>query len=240
VTQLQEEVTKRLETEASLQESQARLRHLTSKLLTAQEDERGRLALELHDDLGQSMAVLKMQLRAIQRKAPPESAEVRDLEHSLNFSNEIIERIRRLSRNLRPTILEELGLTAAVKYLFEEFCQDIQVALDLDDARELLPLEAQLNIYRIFQEAFSNIVKYAQASRVSVSIKKQDGKVTFQVEDNGKGFDPQKVIHANITDRGLGLTAMGERARILGGSLQIWSEAGQGTKITLTVPIQRH
>jgi signal transduction histidine kinase len=239
VTQLQEEATKRLQTEASLQESEARLRHLTSKVLSAQEDERGRLALELHDDLGQSLAVLKMQLRAIQRKAPPESSEVREnLENSLNFINEIIERIRRLSRNLRPTVLEELGLTPAVQHLFEEFCQEIQVILDLDDTKDLLSLEAQLNIYRIFQESFSNITKYAQASRVSVSIKKQEGGVVFLVEDNGRGFDPQKIINENIADRGLGLTAMDERARMLGGTLNIWSQEGQGTKITFNVPIQ--
>jgi PAS domain S-box-containing protein len=239
VTQLQEEATKRLQTEASLQESEARLRHLTSKVLSAQEDERGRLALELHDDLGQSLAVLKMQLRAIQRKAPPESSEVREnLENSLNFINEIIERIRRLSRNLRPTVLEELGLTPAVQHLFEEFCQEIQVILDLDDTKDLLSLEAQLNIYRIFQESFSNITKYAQASRVSVSIKKQERGVVFLVEDNGRGFDPQKIINENITDRGLGLTAMDERARMLGGTLNIWSQEGQGTKITFNVPIQ--
>jgi PAS domain S-box-containing protein len=238
VTQLQEEVTKRLQTEASLQESEARLRHLTSKVLTAQEDERGRLALELHDDLGQSMAVLKMQLRAIQRKAPPESSETREsLEHSLDFINEIIERIRRLSRNLRPTILEEMGLTPAVEHLFGEFCQDIQVTLDLEDTKDLFSLEAQLNIYRIFQESFSNITKYAQASHVSVSIKKLGGSVVFQVEDNGRGFDPQKIINENITDRGLGLTAMDERARMLGGTLDIWSQEGQGTKITLIAPI---
>jgi signal transduction histidine kinase len=240
VTQLQEEAAKRRQIEETLQESEGRLRHLTSRLLTAQEEERERLALELHDDLGQSLTVLKMELRAIQRKVAPESLETREsLEHALNFINEVIEKIRRLSRNLRPTILEDLGLTRALDHLLEEFSrQDIQVSMDLDDIQELFSQEAQLIIYRIFQESFSNITKYAQASQVSLIIKRQDGGVTFQMEDNGRGFDHQKAINEDITTRGLGLTAMDERARILGGSLNIWSQEGQGTKITLVVPIK--
>ncbi|MGB8991236.1 MAG: response regulator [Desulfobaccales bacterium] len=240
VAQLQEEVTNRLQAEASLKESEGRLRHLTSQLLTAQEAERGRLALELHDDLGQSLTVLKMQLRTIQRKAPPESSETRvSLEHALNFINEVIEKIRHLSRNLRPTILEDLGLTGALKYLFEDFSnQGILVTMNLDDIQGLFSQETQLIIYRIFQESFSNITKYAQASQVSLSIKRQDGSVAFQLEDNGRGFDHQKVINENITDRGLGLTSMNERARMVGGSFNIWSQEGQGTKMTLVVPIQ--
>jgi len=239
VAQLQEEVTHRLQTEESLKESEGRLRHLTTQLLTAQEAERGRLALELHDDLGQSLMALKMQLRAIQRKVP-ESSETREsLEYPLDFINEVIEKIRHLSRNLRPTILEDLGLTGALRHLFEDFSnQGILVTMNLDDIQGLFSQEAQLIIYRIFQESFSNITRYAQASQVSVSIKRQAGSVAFQVEDNGKGFDHQKVINENITDRGLGLTSMDERARILGGSFNIWSQEGRGTKITLIVPIR--
>jgi signal transduction histidine kinase len=161
------------------------------------------------------------------------------LEDPLNFINEVIERTRRLSRNLRPAILEELGLTAAVQHLFEEFSrQDIHVTMDLDDTQGLFSPEAQLNIYRICQESFSNITKYAQASQVTVSLKRRDGSVAFQVADNGRGFDHQQVTNEHITDRGLGLTAMDERARMLEGSLKIWSQEGQGTKITLIVPIQ--
>jgi PAS domain S-box-containing protein len=240
VEQLQWEIEERQRTEEALKESAQRLRCMTSQLLTAQEEERQRLALELHDDLGQSLMILKMQLRAIQRKAPPESAEIREsLEDPLNFINEVIERIRRLSHNLRPAILEELGLTAAVQHLFEEFSrQDIYVTMDLVDTEGLFSPEAQLNIYRICQESFNNITKYAQASQVSVSIKRQDGGVAFQVADNGRGFDHQQVINEHITNRGLGLTAMDERARMLEGSLKIWSQEGQGTKITLIVPIQ--
>ena len=219
--------------------TEGRLRHLTFQLLSTLEAERGRLALELHDDLGQSLTVLKMKLRAIQRKAPPEYSETKEsLERVINFIDEPIEKIRRLSRNLRPSILEDLGLTVAIKYLYNEFCQNIRVTMDIDETKGLFPQEAQLHIYRIFQESFSNIVKYAQASQVSVRIRRQDRSVAFQVQDNGRGFDPHKVFNENIIDRGMGLTAMKERARMLGGSLNIWSQEGQGTKITFVVPLQ--
>lgn len=238
VIQLQEEVEKRREAEESLEESEARLRLLTSRLFTAQEKERGRLALELHDDLGQSLMVLKMQLRTIQKKLFQEGSETMvSLEQPLNYINEIIERVRRLSQNLRPEILEELGLAAAVKHLFREFSgQGVQVTLDLDDIRGLFSEEAQLNIYRIFQESFSNIAKHAQASQVSVSIKRNFGHVTFQIEDNGRGYEAD--MNGNSAKRSLGLTALDERTRMLGGFLNIWSQKGQGTKITLVVPIQ--
>jgi PAS domain S-box-containing protein len=226
--------------EQSLKKSEQQLRLLTAQLLTAQENERKRLALELHDDLGQALIVLKMQLRAIQKKVSSDCAGPwENLEHSLNYINEIIERVRRLSRNLRPSILEELGLIAALKHLFKELSsQNIQVTLDLDDINGFFSEEAQLNIFRILQESFSNIAKHAQATRVSVIVKRQDGSVAFQVEDNGRGLDHQKAINGNVTERGLGLTAMDERARMLGGSFNIWSQEGRGTKIIIIVPIQ--
>jgi signal transduction histidine kinase len=225
--------------EQSLRNSEQKLRSLTAQLLSAQETERRRLALELHDDLGQALMVLKMQLQAIQKKASPDYARSgENLAPSINYIDGIIEGVRRLSRNLRPPVLEELGLTEALKYLFRELSsQNIQVTLDLDDIKGFFSEDAQLIIFRIFQESFSNIAKHAQATRVSVIIKKQEGSVVFQVEDNGRGFDHQKAINGNFTERGLGLTAMHERARMLGGSFNIWSQEGRGTKITIIVPI---
>jgi signal transduction histidine kinase len=224
--------------EQSLRKSEQKLRSLTAQLITAQEDERKRLAFELHDDLGQALMVLKMQLQAIQKKSDY-AGPGENLEKSINYINEIVEGVRRLSRNLRPSILEELGLAAALKYLFKELSnRNIQVTLDLDDIKGFFSVEAQLNIFRIFQESFSNIVKHAQATRVSVIMKRQDESVAFQVEDNGRGFDPLKPINGNVTERGLGLTAMDERARMLGGTFNIWSHEGRGTKITINVPIQ--
>ena len=241
VTQLQEEVAKRRQTEESLQESKERLRHLPSQLLTAQEVERGRLARELHDDLGQSLAVLKMQLRAIQRKVPPESFETREsLEHSLNFINEIVEKIRRLSRNLRPAILEGLQLGEALQNMFDDFATHYGVKdflVNLDRVEALIPPETQLHIYRIFQEALNNIAKYAHPTKVMVNMEKQARGVSIRIEDDGEGFDPEEVMTRKAWGKGMGLATMSERVSMLGGTFHIKSNKGQGTKITFSLPL---
>jgi signal transduction histidine kinase len=241
VTQLQEEVAKRRQTEESLQESKERLRHLPSQLLTAQEVERGRLARELHDDLGQSLAVLKMQLRAIQRKAPPESFETREsLEHSLNFINEIVEKIRRLSRNLRPAILEGLQLGEALQNMFDDFATHYGVKdflVNLDRVETLIPPETQLHIYRIFQEALNNIAKYAHPTKVMVNMEKKARGVSIRIEDDGEGFDPEEVMIRKAREKGMGLATMSERVTMLGGTFNIKSNKGQGTKITFSLPL---
>jgi PAS domain S-box-containing protein len=242
VTQLQEEVAKRRQTEESLQESKERLRHLPSQLLAAQEVERGRLARELHDDLGQSLAVLKMQLRAIQRKAPPESSETREsLEHSLNFINEIVEKIRRLSRNLRPAILEGLQLGEALQNMFDDFATHYEVKdflVNLDRVETLIPPETQLHIYRIFQEALNNIAKYAHPTKVMVNMEKEARGVSIRIEDDGEGFDPEEVMARKAWEKGMGLATMSERVAMLGGKFHIKSKKGQGTRITFALPLK--
>jgi PAS domain S-box-containing protein len=230
---------RRRQAEEALRESEERLRYLTSQLLSAQETERQRLALELHDDLGQSLLVLKMKFRAIQNLLPHEAAQPREqFDQTHDYINNIIENVRRLSRDLRPSILEDLGLIAALRYLFEEFCKyrDFKFSLDIDDLQGLFSPEAQILIYRIFQESLTNIAKHAEANAVKVSIKEQGGWVAFEIRDDGCGFDLQQVLEGDATKRGLGLAAMDERMRMLGGAIDIWSRDGQGTRISFTVP----
>jgi signal transduction histidine kinase len=231
---------RRRQAEEALKESEERLRHLTSQLIAAQETERHRLALELHDDLGQSLMVLKMQLRSLQKLLPQEPAPPREqFEQSLKYINEIIEGVRRLSRDLRPAILEDLGLAAALAYLFEEFqkYRDLKFSLDLDDLQGLFAPEAQILIFRIFQESLTNIAKHADATQVAVSIKRQKRRVAFKIEDNGSGFDLEQILEGDATQRGLGLAAMDERIRMLGGALDIRSRDSQGTRISFAVPL---
>jgi signal transduction histidine kinase len=225
---------------ANLKKSQEDLRHLASKLITAQEKERQYVGLELHDDLGQLLMVLKMQLRALQKNLPPESMELRgDLENVLNFVNEIIERVRRLSRNLRPAVLEDMGLSTGLKLLFEDFQKyhDLELTVDQDDIDNLFPWEHQILIYRIFQESLTNVARHAGATQVALTIKKRDDRVVFQMWDNGCGFNLQEVLERNRARRGLGLAALDERVRMLGGELQLWSQPDQGTRLNFTVPV---
>jgi signal transduction histidine kinase len=167
--------------EQSLRNSEQKLRSLTAQLLSAQETERRRLALELHDDLGQALMVLKMQLQAIQKKASSECAGPgKNLAQSINYINGIVDGVRRLSRNLRPPILEELGLARPEVSLQRIIQSKYSGHLDLDDIKGFFSEDAQLVIFRIFQESFSNIAKHAQATRVSVIIKDKRGAWFFR------------------------------------------------------------
>ena len=114
----------------------------------------------------------------------------------------------------------------------------IDVSLDMDDIAGLFAPHDEINIYRIFQESLTNIAKYAQATQVSFTIRKLAGQVSFRVEDNGRGFDREDILAREASKRGLGLAAMEERMRMLGGSLEIWSQEGQGTSITFMVPVR--
>jgi two-component system sensor histidine kinase UhpB len=234
------DITERQLAEEQLRESEQDLRRLASQLLTAQESERERISRELHDELGQSLLVLKLQASRVERKLDKGQAaikkEVRDITRQLD---QLVDEIRRLARDLSPTLVRDLGLSAALKRLIEEFSRHYDIQADIgrmEGLDELFPRETQINIYRTLQECLTNIGKYAQASRLSVAIKRENGHVTFMVADNGSGFKVKEVL-ADPTRRGLGLMAMKERGRMMGGTLEIRSEEGKGTRITLIIPV---
>jgi PAS domain S-box-containing protein len=238
VEQLQWEIIERQRVEGKLRESEEHLRLLTFQLLNAQETERKRIAVELHDGLGQALMVSKMRLRAIMRSvlAGEPKEECEDL---LGYLDEVIENVRRLSHDLMPPALEDLGLQAALSHLLDEFARysGIRLSTDLEGIQDLFSPEKQLIIYRIFQEGLNNITKHAHASEVSVSMKREPEGVSFRLKDNGEGFDIQNVLASDSTKRGLGLAAMDERVQILGGDLKLWSQPGQGTRLQFTVPL---
>lgn len=212
----------------------------TSRLLDAQERERKRISYELHEELGQSLSLLKLQLRGVEKDLPAGGTK-EQLGHSLEYLNEVVDNVRRLSQDLRPSILEHMGIAAALRHLFDEFSKYSQIPVtlaDMDSIQGLFFAEAEVIIYRIFQESFTNIAQHSQASHVSVSIKKLDGKVSFQVEDNGQGFNSRKVLREEVAKRGLGLSIIAERMRMLAGHLDIWSRKGQGTRISFVVPVK--
>ncbi len=237
------DVTESQRAKMALQESEQRLRFLTTQLLTAQERERKRISMELHDELGQSLTVLKLQVRAIERNLreddqPELKQESLEL---LRYLDGIIDNVRRLSRDLSPSILEDLGLESALKYLLEGVGKYFRVnhSFEIDDLNSLFPPEAQIIIYRIFQECLNNITKHAGACKVSVAVRLDGGAVSFILEDDGAGFDVAQILNRDGTRRGLGLAALDERARMLGGTCQIWSRAGAGTKIVCTIPVSQ-
>jgi len=233
--QLKKEIRDRQEIEAELRQSEHQLRVLTSQLLSAQEQERQRISRELHDELGQSLMVLKLQIRNLAEQGARDSCfeVIRQLDG-------VIENVRRLSRDLSPTILEDLGLTVALQNLFDTFSKHYGIK-DLtyhsDEIENLFPREYQVNIYRIFQEALTNIGKHARASKVTLTVKRGVGEVCFSAEDNGVGCDLEEALGKDVREKGMGLAAMAERVRILGGSLHIKSEKGRGTSISFRMPV---
>lgn len=236
------DITEHREAEEALRESEKQLRHLSSQLLTAQEKERSRISRELHDELGGALAVLKLRCSLIEKNLQKDETGVREeCKQNVQYIDQIIENVGRLSRDLSPSILEDLGLSAALRRLIDNFVKNYntKVASDIADVDHLFPRDAQIMIYRIFQEALTNIGKHAQARSVSVKIKKDEDRMSFLIEDDGKGFDVKHAAMKEGSERGLGLATMDERARMLGGFLDLWSEEGKGTRITLSIPIKK-
>ncbi len=235
------DITERKKVEAALLESENMLRFLSNRLFLAQEEERGRLAKELHDQLGHDLVLLKSRLRSLCRKVGENHAEFNDdFGLVVGEIDQIIENVRRISRDLKPSVLEDLGLFASIQWLVENFSRQhgLRISLDMADIDHLFSKEAQISLYRIFQEILTNIAKHSEAVQVVVVIKKEKGYILFNVEDDGKGFELKKVMARKYHEKGVGLTAMKERMRSLGGSLEVCSQPSGGTSIHFTIPIE--
>lgn len=236
------DVTEREEAERALKESEGRLQYLYSQLITAQEKERRRLSIELHDELGQSLMVLNLRLRSIRDGLGSEQNGLREECDGLRvYIKEVTENVRRLSHDLSPSILEDMGLWAAVRRLAESFSEHsgIECLLEILDAVRPFSKEQEIIVYRIVQECLTNIARHANANRVTLTCRLVEGSLFLQIEDDGDGFDVKRASLKDAGIRGLGLPALYERARILGGSMEVLSRKGAGTKITFTLPLDK-
>jgi PAS domain S-box-containing protein len=236
------DITEHNQVEEALRESEKQLRFLSSQLLTAQETERKRISRELHDELGQSLTVLKLRLNFIEKNLLKNQTELRqECEIGAHNINRIIENIRRLSRDLSPTILEDFGLSAALRWLINNFAKNynMKVQLNMMDIDSLLPQVSHVAVYRTVQEALTNIGKHARAKNVSFTINEEGKNLLFSIEDDGIGFNTGITVPNNPDEKGLGLTTMRGRAEMAGGELKVWTEAGRGTRIMMSFPIQR-
>jgi two-component system CheB/CheR fusion protein len=211
---------------------------LLRRIVTAQEDERARVARDLHDQLGQQLTALRMALeRYRDQNAPADRAD--ELERALALTREIDAELDFLAWELRPTALDDLGLAAALPHYLEQWSahyglvSKYQTAGQLDGA---LSREAEVAFYRIAQEALTNVIKHAHASRVDVLLERRGSFVVLVVEDDGLGFD---AATPRVQQTGLGLAGMRERAGLIGADLQIESTPGKGTSVYVRYPVQR-
>jgi PAS domain S-box-containing protein len=229
----------RLQLQEELRESVEAMHELTGHLLTVQEDEQQRIAMELHDGCGQDMNVLKLRLKAIQNQLPEDAAElIEQCGQLLSYTDKIIDNIRSISHGLKPAALETLGLAAAVQGIIREFARhnSVQVETKIDSLDDVTDPKAQVCLFRIFQEALTNIHKHAQATWVLITVTHEGKDLLIRIEDNGIGFDTQKQSERTNGNRAMGLSAMALRCRMIGATIDIVSEAGQGTRLTIDLP----
>ncbi len=209
---------------------EAERRRAGSAALQAQEEERARVARDLHDEVNQSLTGLLLRLEAAREMAPPELEA--ELAETKALANQAMRELLSLARQLRPTALDDLGLAAAVAGQIEQLAQG-EIAAEFAAEGDLSDLgdDAQLVVYRVAQEALSNAARHSGAARVEVSLRRrQDRGVELEVADDGRGFAFDE------SEGGLGLAGMRERALLIGGELTIESRPGRGTTVRLTVP----
>ena len=229
----------RFKNREKMESSTQELAYLSSRMLKVQEDEQRRIAVELHDQTGQNLNVLKLQLASIYNRMTSDQQGLRnDFLRTQELVSQIIEDIRRISHGLSPAALDVIGLAAAVRELGAEF-QDyagVQVQVDVEALDLIAKRNTRIVVYRIFQEALTNISKHAGASRVDIHAREEDGRIVATIQDNGCGFDARRSSTAENRPRGLGLDAMQLRARMIGAAFELSSRPGEGTRIELIVP----
>ncbi|MDO9220850.1 MAG: histidine kinase [Thiobacillus sp.] len=235
------DTTEQVLTAQALRESRDELRRLSGLLVTIQEDERRRIALDLHDGLGQSLSLIKLSIESAARLlaagATDEAGE--SLQQLIPRVKEALTEVRRVSTELRPSILDDLGILPTLSWFFRELeaaCGDIAVEKAFNVVEHDVPVTLQITLFRILQEATNNIVKHAGADRMRVSLDRTDDVLHLLIEDNGCGFDPLSIQYVEGQGRGLGLLSMKERASFSGGTYHLESTPGQGTRIKVSWP----
>jgi PAS domain S-box-containing protein len=230
------DLTKRRKAEDALRESGKELRILSNQLLSAEEKERKRIARELHDSIGQALSAIKFSvenaLGQLRRVSDP--SELEPLEALIPLTQKTIEEVRRIVKDLRPSILDDLGILATINWFCREFQKvyaSIRIEADIDVQEEIIPSGLKTVIYRILQEALNNVAKHSAADLVRLSLEQKDHRIIMRIQDNGAGFDVSKAISIAPSRRGFGLASMRERAALSGADFDITSEAGRGTTI---------
>lgn len=229
------DLTLRRHERAEIEQSQLELRQLSASLVEAREAERRRIARELHDELGQQLSALKMELSTLRGNHDTRVRAGR-IDGMLQMIDETVGSVRRIATDLRPLMLDDLGLSAALDWLAREFSRrmGIQVKLEMDDNAPPVPERASIAVYRMVQEALTNIARHARATRAHIEIRQAAGELLLTVDDDGVGL-PAMAMHRAGSH---GLVGMRERCHMLGGELQIGASPLGGSRVGVRLPLQ--
>ena len=235
ISVLARDITERKQTEKELAKRAEQLRALASHIESVREDERTRIAREIHDEFGQFLTALKMDLAWVSRRLPFEDEKRERLNRTSTLVDENVRIVQRIATELRPGLLDQLGLMAALDWQAQEFSKRTGIACQLSLPERDLELNLALNttLFRIFQETLTNVARHAQASRVDASLQKQDQTLILTVHDNGRGITEAELNDSNS----LGLLGLRERVAQWGGELNIRGKAGKGTAVIVQIPI---
>ena len=235
------DITGRKEMEEQLMISREQLRRLTYHLQSIREEERTWISREIHDELGQALTGLKMDLSWIERKLSRTGEEqpfhllLERIGSMSGLVDSTIQSVRKIATELRPGVLDALGLTAAIEWQASEFRSRTGIEVNLSPLSEKSGLDRERStaVFRIFQEILTNVARHSLASEVEVHIEEKSGRLSLEVKDNGRGITEDQVIDS----RSLGLLGMRERALLLGGEFHIQGVPGEGTTVTVIIPL---
>jgi signal transduction histidine kinase len=228
------DITDRKNAEESLLESEKRLRHLSAQLLTAQEEERKRIAREVHDSIASSLAAINISLGNTLSHLERGQPAVESIKTSIAITQNAIEESRRIMSDLRPSLLDDLGILATIDWLCRQYakvCPDVCIEKEIAVAEEQIPEILKIAIFRVLQEALNNVAKHSEAELVNLSLVRRDGTIALTIDDNGMGFDLNALLLQGNERKGLGLASMQERTELSGGTYAITSVPGEGTII---------
>lgn len=222
-----------------LRERDADRSNLLGKIITAQEEERRRIARELHDEVSQTLTGLVMSLGSVETQFARGSEARQRLESLRRLTSDAVEEIRRLIHDLRPSLLDDLGLVPAISWYVENYLTPAGVKAELETQSfdHRLPPTVEITLFRVVQEAITNIVKHAQAKTARIRLQLTGYTIIGSIEDNGMGFDVPSLRRERHKGLGVGLVGMEERISLLGGELNIESRIGGGTRITFEIPL---
>ena len=214
------------------------IQKMSSRILTAHEEERKRIARELHDDTAQAITSILVRLRLLERSTE-DAGVLKNVEELRELTSDALDSVRRVAMDLRPAALDDLGLLPALQSYAERFSHatPIAVRMEVEGLGKRLPRDVELVLYRVFQEALTNISKHASATTALVQVRRNGSEVTLVITDDGDGFDPGSLSPAQGS--GLGLFGMRERLTLVGGVVEVESAKGKGTRIAARVPLAK-